>query len=65
MYKTNFAFVKQVQFAREHEFYKLLDYLAKSDGSTCLAWEHNDNQVAQGDECLIQIQIQISQISYD
>ena len=44
MYKQSFGKKRQMQFANEHEFYKLLGYLAKSDGSTSLAWEHNENQ---------------------
>ena len=50
MYKQNFGIKNQMQFANEHEFYKLLGYLAKSDGSTSLAWEHNENQGAWGSE---------------
>lgn len=57
MYKSSFGSIGQVQFANEHEFYKLLGYLAKSDGSTSLTWEHNENQGAWGSEGRIQIHI--------
>lgn len=56
MYKQNFGHNSQIQFANEHEFYKFLGYLAKSDGSTSLVWEHNENQGAWGSEGRIQIQ---------
>lgn len=55
MYKQNFGHNSQIQFANEHEFYKFLGYLAKSDGSTSLVWEHNENQGAWGSEGRIQI----------
>lgn len=58
MYKTSFGSKGQVQFANEHEFYKLLGFLAKSDGSTSLAWEHNEVQGAWGSEGRIQIHIE-------
>lgn len=50
MYRQTFGSTKQIQFADEHEYYRLLGYLAKSDGSTELAWEHNEQQVAWGSE---------------
>lgn len=55
MFKHSFGHKGQVQFANEHEFYKFLGYLAKSDGSTSLVWEHNENQGAWGSEGRIQI----------
>lgn len=57
MYKQSFGHNDQIQFANEHEFYKLLGYLAKSDGSTSLVWEHNENQGAWGSEGRIQIHV--------
>ena len=36
MYRQSFGSTGQVQFANEHEYYRLLGYLAKSDGSTDL-----------------------------
>lgn len=55
MYKQSFGTQQQVQFANEHEFYSLLGYLAKSDGTTSIVWEHNENQGAWGSEGRIQI----------
>ena len=50
MYRQSFGSIGQVQFTNEHEYYRLLGYLAKSDGSTELAWEHNEDQGAWGRE---------------
>ncbi len=50
MYKSNFGSQNQIHFNNEHEFYELLGYLAKSDGTTSLVWEHNENQGAWGSE---------------
>lgn len=50
MYRQSFGSIGQVQFADEHEYYRLLGYLAKSDESTELAWEHNEQQGAWGSE---------------
>lgn len=57
MYKQSFGSKGQIQFANEHEFYTLLGYLAKSNGSTSLVWEHNENQGAWGSEGRIQVHI--------
>lgn len=57
MYKQSFGHNSQIQFANEHEFYKFLGYLAKSDGSTSLVWEHNEDQGAWGSEGRIQIHV--------
>ncbi|GAB6010496.1 hypothetical protein [Viscerimonas tarda] len=54
MYKTTFGTRNQIQFNDEHEYYELLGFLAKSDGSTSLVWEHNENQGAWGSEGRIQ-----------
>lgn len=54
MYKSTFGTQNQIQFNNEHEFYELLGFLAKSDGSTSLVWEHNENQGAWGSEGRIQ-----------
>lgn len=45
MYRQSFGSIGQVQFADEHEYYRLLGYLAKSDGSTELAWNIMNNKV--------------------
>lgn len=55
MYQSSFGSFGQIQFANEHEYYLFLGYLAKSDGSTRLVWEHNENQGAWASEGRIQI----------
>lgn len=55
MYKQSFGTQQQMQFANEHEFYSLLGYLAKSDGTTSIVWEQNKNQGAWENEGRIQI----------
>ena len=55
MYKQSFGSRWQIQFADEHEYYKFLGYLAKSDGTTSLVWEHNEDQGAWASEGRIQI----------
>ncbi len=57
MYKSIFGTRNQVQFNNEHEYYELLGFLAKSDETTSLAWEHNENQGAWGSEGRIQFYI--------
>jgi hypothetical protein len=54
MYKPTFGTRNQVQFNNEHDYYELLGYLAKSDGTTSLVWEHNEEQGAWGSEGRIQ-----------
>ena len=50
MYKSSFGLNGQIQFNDEHEYYFFLGFLAKSDGSSSLTWEHNENQGAWGSE---------------
>ena len=50
MYKNQFGTQNQIVCATPHEYYELLGYLAKSDGTTSLVWEHNENQGAWGSE---------------
>ena len=57
MYKSSFGSKGQIQFANEHEYYTFLGYLAKSDGSISIVWEHNENQGAWGSEGRIQVHI--------
>lgn len=57
MYKQSFGSKNQVQFNNESEYYQFLGYLAKSDGSTSLVWEHNENQGAWGSEGRIQFYV--------
>lgn len=50
MYKQNYGSIGQIQFTNEREYYRLLGYLAKSDGSTELVWEKNEEQGAWASE---------------
>ena len=55
MYKSRFGKFGQIKFADEHEYYRFLGYLAKSDGSTKLVLEHNELQGAWARERRIEI----------
>lgn len=50
MYKSYFGRNGQVCFSSPNEYYQLLGYLAKSDGSTAITWENNENSGAWGSE---------------
>ncbi|RXJ95502.1 hypothetical protein CRU94_07170 [Arcobacter sp. AHV-9/2010] len=52
MYRANFGTntPPQIQFTSESQYYKALGYLAKSDGTSSIHWEHNENQGAWGSE---------------
>lgn len=50
MYKSHFGRNGQVGFSCPEEYYELLGYLAKSDGSTSITWENNEDQGAWGSE---------------
>ncbi len=50
-----FGTQNQMQFADDYEFFQFLGYLAKSDGSTSLVWEHNEEQGAWASEGRIQL----------
>lgn len=50
MYKSFFGRNKQVSFSCPDEYYEFLGYLAKSDGSTSITWENNEEQGAWGSE---------------
>lgn len=50
-----FGTQNQMKFANDHEFFQFLGYLAKSDGSSSLVWEHNEEQGAWGSEGRIQL----------
>ena len=63
MYKQSFGTQNQIQFNNESEYYELLGFLAKSDGSTSLAWEHNEDQGAWGSEGRIKFYINNPPIS--
>ena len=57
MYKQSFGNKGQIQFSNQHEFYKFLGFLAKSNGTTSLVWAHNEDQGAWGSEGRIQIHV--------
>lgn len=42
MYQPTFGTKQQISFNSESEYYELLGYLSKGDGSTILVWEDND-----------------------
>jgi hypothetical protein len=52
MYKSSFGSNNppQIQFSNKNEYYQALGYLAKSDGTSSIHWEHNENQGAWGSE---------------
>ncbi len=50
-----FGTQNQMRFADDHEFFQFLGYLAKSDGSSSLVWEHNEEQGAWASEGRIQL----------
>lgn len=50
-----FGTQSQMQFADDHEFFQFLGYLAKSDRSSSLVWEHNEKQGAWASEGRIQL----------
>ncbi|WP_425629053.1 hypothetical protein [Cellulophaga lytica] len=57
MYQPNYGTQNQIQFNNENEYYELLGYLAKSDGTSSLVWEHNEDQGAWGSEGRIKFYI--------
>ena len=50
MYKSRFGRNGQVNFSCPEDYYELLGYLAKSDGTTSITWENNEDQGAWGSE---------------
>lgn len=50
MFKYKFGKKNQIQFNSEKQYYQALGYLAKSDGTSSLHWEHNEEQGAWGSE---------------
>ena len=54
MYQKSFGTNGQVQFENENEYYQLIGYLSKSDGSSSIVWEHNEEQGAWASEGRIQ-----------
>lgn len=57
MYQRSFGSRGQISFNSEAEYYELLGYLAKSDGSTRIVWERNDEQGAWGQEGRIEFRV--------
>lgn len=58
MYKSSFGTNGQIQFNSEEEYYQALGYLAKSDGTSAVVWENNEQQGAWGNEGRIHFYIQ-------
>jgi len=58
MYKQRFGSKGQIQFKDEHQYYEMLGYLAKSDGTSSIVWEKNEEQGAWGSEGRIKFYIQ-------
>ena len=50
MYKQYFGKRNRMRFDNPEEYYETLGFLAKSDGSIDLVWEHNEDQGAWGSE---------------
>ena len=50
----NYGKKNQVRFADDHEYYRFLGYLAKSDGTTKIVYEQNELQGAWASENRIQ-----------
>ena len=62
MYRANFGTKTppQIQFTSESQYYQALGYLAKSDGTSSIHWEHNENQGAWGSEGRIHFYVNIT-----
>ena len=54
----NYGKNNQVRFADDHEYFRFLGYLAKSDGSTRIVYEHNELQGAWAHEKRIQFLVE-------
>ena len=50
MYQSTFGKKNQVSFRNQHEYYELIGFLAKSDETVSITWEHNEMQGAWGSE---------------
>jgi len=50
MYQPTFGTKQQIGFNSETEYYELLGFLSKNDGSTRVVWEENNEQGAWTDE---------------
>jgi len=58
MYQNSFGRKNQIRFNNESEYYQALGYLAKSDGTSSIHWENNEEQGAWGSEGRIHFCIQ-------
>ena len=58
MYQSSFGTKNQIRFNNESEYYQALGYLAKSDGTSSIHWENNEQQGAWGSEGRIHFYIQ-------
>jgi len=63
VYKNSYGTQGQINFNNESEYYQALGYLAKSDGTTSLTWENNEEQGAWGSEGRIHFYISNPQIT--
>lgn len=50
MYKNSYGQNGQIKFTTESEYYRALGYLAKSDNTSSIHWENNEEQGAWGSE---------------
>ncbi len=50
MHKNSYGQNRQVKFTTEREYYRALGYLAKSDNTSSIHWENNEDQGAWGSE---------------
>ena len=50
MTRLNFGTKNQIHFDTQNEKYEVLGFLAKSDDTTSLTWEHNEDSGAWGSE---------------
>lgn len=50
MYKQHFGKGKRMRFYSENEYYETLGFLSKTDSSTLIVWERNQDQGAWGPE---------------
>ena len=58
MYQSSFGRKNQIRFNNESEYYQALGYLTKSDGTSSIHWENNEQQGAWGSEGRIHFYIQ-------
>ena len=54
MYRPSFGTDNPIQFETPEIYYETLGFLAKSDGTSAITWENNQNQGARSHEVRIQ-----------